>query len=193
MINVATSARNRPCTTGRAADPPPSAEEPAHQSARHKYVRAARITITVAALAALAGCGSTVNGAHPGTQGKEASVTMGGPPQAPARPAPDGEVTVTEADSGKTVHLHIGQRLRVVLGGRGERWHRPASPGPPLRLATASGGYPSARPASAVFLAVLAGTTSVTSMTDHPCLHAQPPCMIAQRAWSVRVLVTDTA
>jgi hypothetical protein len=99
---------------------------------------------------------------------------------------------VTEADSGKTVHLHMGQRLRVVLGGHGELWHGPVSPGPSLRVATADGGYPSSRPASAVFVAVQTGTASVTSMTDHPCLHAQPPCKIVQRVWSVHVLVTGT-
>jgi hypothetical protein len=118
---------------------------------------------------------------------------MGTPPPVPGPSATDGQVTVIEADSGKTVHLHIGQRLRVVLGGRGEQWHRPASRGPSLRLAAASGGYPSGLPATAVFLAVHAGTASVTSMTDHPCLHTQPPCMIAQRVWSVRVLVAATA
>ena len=144
--------------------------------------------IIVGVLAALAGCGSVVNDAQGGTQGN--GVTMGGPS---STPGPSEEVTVTEADSGRTVHLHIGQRLRVVLGGRGEQWHRPASPGPSLRLAAASGGYPSSRPADAVFIAVRAGTASVTSITDHPCLHAQPPCMIAQRVWSVRVLVRGTA
>ena len=143
--------------------------------------------ILVGVLAALAGCGSVVNGAQGGTQGN--GVTMGSPS---STPGPSGEVTVTEADSGRTVHLHIGQRLRVVLGGRGEQWHRPASPGPFLRLAAASGGYPSSRPADAVFIAVRAGTASVTSITDHPCLHAKPPCMIAQRVWSVRVLVRGT-
>ncbi len=140
--------------------------------------------IIAGALAAFAGCGSVVNGAPGGTPGNEATVTMSG------SPAPDGEVTVTVADSGRTVTLHIGQRLRVVLGGRGEQWHRPASTRPFLRLTAASGGYPGNRPADAVFLAVRAGIALVTSMTDHPCLHAQPPCMIAQRAWSVRVLVT---
>lgn len=149
--------------------------------------------IIAGTLAAFAGCGSVVNGAPGGTPGNEATVTMSGSPPAPGSSAPDGEVAVTAADSGKTVTLHIGQRLRIVLGGRSEQWHRPASTGPSLRLTAASGGYPSNRPADAVFLAVRAGTASVTSMTDHPCLHAQPPCMIAQRAWSVRVLVTGAA
>jgi hypothetical protein len=114
---------------------------------------------------------------------------MGGRSTTPGTSAPNGEVTVTEADSGRTVHLRIGQRLRVVLAGHGMQWHRPASPEPSLRVAEASGGYPSAQPAMAVFVAVRSGTASVTSMTDHPCLHAQPPCMMAQRVWSLRVLV----
>lgn len=114
------------------------------------------------------------------------------PPSAPGPAPAGGEVTVTEADSGRTVHLHVGQRLRIVLGGRGEQWHRPASPGPVMRLAAASGGYPSGRPATAVFAAVQEGTASVTSVTDHPCLHAQPPCMIPQRAWEVRVLISGS-
>jgi hypothetical protein len=148
--------------------------------------------IIVGVMAALAGCGSTANGAQGEAQGNGAGVTMGGSPSTPGASALDGEVTVTGADNGRTVHLHIGQRLRVVLGGRDEQWHRPASPGPVLRLAAASGGYPGSRPANAVFIAVGAGTASVTSMTDHPCLHAQPPCMIAQRVWSVRVMVAGT-
>jgi hypothetical protein len=117
---------------------------------------------------------------------------MGGPHSTSGPSPPGGEVTVTEADSGWTVQLHIGQRLRVVLGGRGEEWRRPSSPGPALRLASSSGGYPSGRPAKAVFLAVGAGTAMVTSVTDHRCLHTQPPCKIAQRVWSVRVLVAGT-
>ena len=148
--------------------------------------------ITVGALAALGGCGSVVHGDRGETR-NEASVAMSGSPPAPGSSAPDGEITVTEADSGRTVHLHIGQRLRVVLGGRSEQWHRPLSTGPSLRLGTVSGGYPSNRPADAVFLAIRAGTASVTSMTDHPCLHAQPPCTIAQRVWSVHILVAGTA
>ena len=157
--------------------------------ARHIDVRTARIMIIVGILGVIAGCGATVNGAQGGTLGNGTGVTMNGSPSTPRTSAANGEVTVTEADSGRTVHLDMGQRLRVMLGGHGELWHRPASSGPSLRLATAAGGYPSSRPANAVFVAVRAGTASVTSMTDHPCLHAQPPCKVAQRVWSVRVLV----
>jgi hypothetical protein len=148
--------------------------EPVANLLRHIDVRTVRLVIIVGLLGALAACGATT----------------------PRADATHGEVTVTKADNGKTVHLHIGQRLKVVLGGHDERWqlwHRPTSLGPSLRLAAADGGYPSSRPATAVFVAVQAGTSSVGSITDHPCLHAKPPCKMAQRIWGVRVLVTGTA
>jgi hypothetical protein len=152
--------------------------------------------ITVAALAvlaALAGCGTAANGAQGGIQGNGTGVTMGGRSTTPDASGPNGEVTVTEVDSGRTVHLRIGQRLRVVLAGsEWVRWHRPTSTESSLRVAEASGGYPGTSPAVAVFVAIRSGAASVSSITDHPCLHATPPCMIAQRVWSLRVLVAGT-
>ncbi len=104
-----------------------------------------------------------------------------------------GPVRVTEADNGGTVQLRVGQRLRVVLGGRGEQWDRPASSGSAVRLTAASGGYPTVQPADAVFLAVRVGTASVSSITDYACLHAEPACKIAQRVWAIRVTVTKSS
>lgn len=164
----------------------PVADPARHSGVRDSGVAAVRMMIAVAALAALAGCGSAVND---GNQGSGTGMTTGGGSTKPGTSPPNGEVTVTEADSGTAVHLRIGQRLRVVLDGHGMQWHRPATPGPILRLAETSGGYPSASPAVAVFIAVRSGTAAVTSITDHPCLHASPPCKIAQRVWSIRVLV----
>jgi hypothetical protein len=120
-------------------------------------------------------------------------MTTGSGSTKPGSSAPNGQVKLTEADSGKTVRLRIGQRLRVVLDGHGMQWHRPATPDQTLRLADTSGGYPSASPAVAVFVAVSPGTASVTSITDHPCLHANPPCKIPQRVWSIRVLVARSS
>jgi hypothetical protein len=119
-------------------------------------------------------------------------VRMGGG-STPGTSAPNGEITVTEADSGKTVHLRIGQGLRVVLVGHGMQWHRATSAEPTLRVAEASGGYPSAGPAVVIFVAVRSGTASVSSITDHPCLHASPPCKMAQRVWSLRVVVAKAS
>lgn len=120
-------------------------------------------------------------------------MTMGTPSAAPGPPAPDGTVTVTESDSGRTVHLRVGQRLRVVLGGKSQQWRRPASSSPLLRRIAASGGYPTGRRAEALFAASRPGAASVTSMTDYPCLHAQPPCAVPQRVWSVHVLIANAA
>jgi len=121
-------------------------------------------------------------------------MTTGGGSTKPGNSAPSHDVTVTVADSGTTVHLRIGQRLRIVLDGGGMLWHQPATPErATLRLAEASGGYPSASPAVAVFVAIRSGAVPVTSATDHPCLHASPPCKIAQRVWSIRVLVARSS
>src|SRR5258707_3233802 len=148
--------------------------------------------IIVGLLGALAGCGAVVNGAQGGTPGNGAGVTMGGSPSTSRPSAQNGEVTVTEADSGKTVHLHIGQRLRVMLGGHGELWHRPTTPGPSLRVATADGGYPSSRPASAVFVAVQAGAPPGPSLTHPPRLPPHPPAQNFHPGWAGHVYVTGT-
>lgn len=149
--------------------------------------------ITVASLAALAGCGSAASGAHGRAPGNEVTVSMGHSSGTPDFSAPDGPVVVTEADDGRTVQLRVGQRLRVVLGGRGEQWDRPASSGPAVRLTAVSGGYPTGHPADAVFLAVRAGTASVSSITDYACLHAEPACKIAQRVWAISATVTKSS
>lgn len=103
--------------------------------------------------------------------------------------APPGAVTVTETDNGAVVQLRAGQRLQVVLAGG--QWHRPVTSGNALRLSATSGGYPTGRSPDSVFLAVRAGAAAVRSMTDYPCLHAQPSCKVAQRIWRIKVTVRD--
>ena len=44
-------------------------------------------------------------------------------------------------------------------------------------------------PARATFVAVRVGRAFLFSMTDAPCLHAKPRCMIAQRLWRVTIIV----
>lgn len=150
-----------------------------------------RVTIIVGLLAVLAGCGSAAGSRNGSTPGNEVKVSVSS--SSPASPSPRGSVTVTEADQGATIQLHTGQRLRVVLGDHGQQWVTPASDGPAVHRTAASGGYPSGKPADAVFLAVRAGRASVSSMTDYPCLHARPPCKIPQRVWTVRVVVTESS
>jgi len=60
-------------------------------------------------------------------------------------------------------------------------WDRPQLIGSALQLVSAAGGYPSRDPMQALFRAVSPGTAIVSSLSDAPCLHARPRCMIAQR------------
>lgn len=152
---------------------------------RHRSMHASRVVVSAVLVAVLAGCGVAAGGGHGRVPGSE--VTVSGSSATPDPSASGGLVTVTEADNGATVRLRVGQRLHVVLAG--SQWRRPASSGDAMRLSNASGGYPTRRRADAVFLAIRTGTASVSSITDYPCLHAQPPCKVAQRIWSVQVTV----
>lgn len=96
---------------------------------------------------------------------------------------------LTVADSGATVRLHVGQLITVVLASGGMMWDLPAASGDVLRRTSASGGYPTTRPALAFFRAVRRGRSSLTSVTDAACLHSTPRCEMAQRLWSVTVIV----
>jgi hypothetical protein len=104
-----------------------------------------------------------------------------------------GHVTVTTSDDGATVVLVPGQIIAVVLRSQGVlRWSPPrlaASMTEVLRRLGASGGYPTKSPARASYRAVLAGTTEILSATSARCLHARPPCAIAQRLWRVTIVV----
>jgi hypothetical protein len=144
-------------------------------------LHAARILIAadaVVALAVLAGCGS-----QSGATGGDHS---------PA--APSAATTLSVADNGKTVRLPLGQSLAVRLDpAGGMSWHLPAADGAALRPASASGGYPRRGPAWATFAAVSPGRVRLHSITDAACLHSQPACALAQRAWQVTVVVARSS
>jgi hypothetical protein len=112
---------------------------------------------------------------------------------ATARPSPStgasGRATLTAADNGTTVRIKVGQSVKVMLGSNGMLWDLPAATGNAVRRTSANGGYPTSRPASATFRAIRPGAAVLSSMTDAKCLHAQPRCAIAQRLWSVTVIV----
>ena len=120
------------------------------------------------------------------------------PPGAPSRHrritvGHSGQVTLTTADDGATVVVVPGQMITVVLAGQGMlRWNPPRLAGSvpgALRQLSASGGYPSDAPARTSYRAIQAGTAEIISGTNAPCLHAHPPCEIAQRLWRVTVVV----
>jgi hypothetical protein len=111
------------------------------------------------------------------------------PPSPP--PTLTGPVTLTAADNGAAVRLHVGQRVAVALASEGLfSWHVPAAAGAAVRRVGVSGGYPGRQPALAGFLAVRSGIATLTAIDDTACLHAQPACEPPQQEWRVTVIVT---
>ncbi|MCU1591170.1 MAG: Secreted cellulose-binding, family bacterial type [Frankiales bacterium] len=120
-------------------------------------------------------------------------VSISSPPPSPSRrPTPTavgGTVTVTDDDSGSTVHLTVGQHLRVRLSSG--TWDPPVSSADGVVVRrTTSGGYPSGQAVDATFDAVGHGSADVTAQSDAACFHTEPRCMMASRQWQVHVIVS---
>jgi hypothetical protein len=107
---------------------------------------------------------------------------LSAPPGSPPSASPD--VTVTEADNQRTVSLKVGQTLGVSLAAE---FRTPKASGSALAPVSASGGYPTGQPVSALFRAVSPGSADVTTTSDYACLHATPPCTVPVRLWVVHV------
>lgn len=160
--------------------------------------RVTRVAITSLALV-LAGCGTAGSaGIGGGASTPATSATIGPPVQrSPTKPpAPTSSTTplgnvLTAADDGATVTLVVGERLTVSLApvAGAYAWDRPRLSGSALRLVATTGGYPSAGLVQALFLAISPGTATVSTVSDMPCLHAQPRCLVAQRLWTSYVIV----
>lgn len=117
------------------------------------------------------------------------TVPVPGPQSAPAPTRLTGSVTLTAADRA-VVYLRVGQQVTVILAPGFQAFHQPGATGAALRLVSASGGYPSRRPARAVFRAVAPGTSTLSAVSDTACLHAHPPCMVPQQIWTATVHVS---
>jgi hypothetical protein len=162
--------------------------------------------VLIALLAA--GCGTggefgrpASSGGSGGTPAAQIPSASAASPPTPVPVAPAGETpaatrtlispgTVTFADAGSTVRLSRGERLNVYLSNRYGTWDPPQANGKAIQRIEVSGGYPSRTSARATFLAVADGAATIVSRTDHPCLHAHPPCAIVQRIWLVHVVVS---
>jgi hypothetical protein len=119
---------------------------------------------------------------------QSAGTASAGPSGRP--PSLTGPVTLTTADNGATVRVHVGQLVTVVLPSQGLfSWHVPAASGAAVRRVSASGGYPAAQPARGVFLAIGPGVAILTAINDTACLHARPACEPAQQEWQATVIV----
>ncbi|HEY7946922.1 MAG TPA: hypothetical protein VID75_04555 [Acidimicrobiales bacterium] len=94
-------------------------------------------------------------------------------------------VTVTEADNGRSITLHRGDRLDVTLAGRGGfTWTEPVSSNQAVLRRKAGSPGPTA---SATFLALSTGK-AIVSAEDNP--NCYPLCKIASRPFDVDVSVT---
>ncbi|HVS69064.1 MAG TPA: hypothetical protein VHE56_10960 [Mycobacteriales bacterium] len=91
------------------------------------------------------------------------------------------------ASSGQTIHMHVGDKLKVHLG---TSFRRPTSTDRSvIHRINHSGGYPTSEDARATFKALAVGKATIHSVTDAPCLHSTPRCEIAQQEWFVHVVV----
>jgi hypothetical protein len=112
-------------------------------------------------------------------------------PTTPTTSAPpdDADVTVTQADSQRTVTLQVGQTLAVSLGAE---FLPPAVSGAALAPASTTGGYPTGRPLAALYRAVAPGSADITTHSDYACLHSSPPCAVPTFSWTVHVNVVSS-
>jgi cellulose binding protein with CBM2 domain len=112
-------------------------------------------------------------------------------PTTPTSSAPpdDADVTVTQADSQRTVTLQVGQTLAVSLGAE---FLPPTVSGGALAPASTTGGYPSGRPLAALYRAVAPGSVDITTHSDYACLHSSPPCTVPIFGWTVHVNVVSS-
>jgi hypothetical protein len=106
----------------------------------------------------------------------------------PTSSAPPGgpDVTVTQADSQRTVTLLVGQTLGVSLGAE---FLTPAISGAAVVRVSSSGGYPTGQPLAALYRAVAPGSVDITTHSDYACLHSSPPCAVPIALWTLHVNV----
>ena len=156
---------------------------------RLRMVAAAALVLVLAGCGTAAGIGSGASSST-GTIGPPTQRSLSAPSPSSAPGTPAGNV-LTAADSGATVTLVTGQRLTVDLapGPGAYAWHRPRLTGSGLRLLSVTGGYSYHGPMRAVFLATGPGTAVLSLVSDMPCLHERPRCLIAQRLWTATVII----
>jgi hypothetical protein len=156
---------------------------------RLRMVAAAALALVLAGCGTATGTGSSASSST-GTIGPPTQRSLPAPSQSSSPVTPAGNV-LTAADTGARVTLVTGQQLTVDLapGSGAYAWHRPQLTGSGLRLLSVTGGYPSRGPMRAVYLATGPGTAVLSSVSDMPCLHGRPRCLVAQRLWTATVII----
>ena len=153
---------------------------------------AAACAVIACALTAVAACGAARSGASSGGPVPHVSNAASQRSRPPSQPGQTSHRrTLTVADNGAKVRLRRGRTIVVILASPAQMWHPPMASGLALRRTSSRGGYPVSQLAVASFVAVRPGLATLTSTTDARCLHAQPPCEIAQQLWAVTIIVTQ--
>jgi hypothetical protein len=144
----------------------------------------ASCALTACAVAAVAACGTARSGGITSAPARSRPASQPGQAASHRR-------TLTVADNGAKMRMRRGQKVLVILGSPTQMWQPPRASGVAVRRTSSRGGYPVSQVALASFTAVRPGVATLTSSTDARCLHAQPPCEIAQQIWAVTIIVTE--
>jgi hypothetical protein len=152
-------------------------------------VASAALVLVLAGCGTAAGVGSGASSST-GIIGPPTQRSLSAPMPSSAPVTPAGNV-LTAADTGARITLATGQRLTIDLapGPGAYAWHWLRLTGSGLRLLSVTGGYPHHGPMRAVFLATGPGTAVLSSVSDMPCLHERPRCLVAQRLWTATVII----
>ena len=87
---------------------------------------------------------------------------------------------VTAADNGSTLHLAVGDTLRLDLGDL--PWVVRVAPAGIIESIDTA-----AAPGRGTYRAVAPGTTQLTPGTDYPCRHATPACMVPDQRFRLTI------
>ena len=105
-------------------------------------------------------------------------------------PPAGGTIVVTEAASGSTLTLRIGQSLRVQLSGSAfDPWSQPTASDPAILQPQPTGMMPTQGSAIAQYRGAAAGQATVTATQDPTCRSATPPCAMLTRMFIITVNV----
>ncbi len=130
--------------------------------------------------------GTSVPGGGPITSPPLRDITPTNPltPGPPMTPGPDGVVTVQMNDTGRTVHLHVGDRLQLALA---TSYDWTVTVRDPSVLAVNNPGTPG--PGQATYQAAAAGQTVLQADGSPACRNATPPCGMPDRQVLLTIIV----
>lgn len=95
------------------------------------------------------------------------------------------DLTVTLADQGRTIQMHVGQRFLLKLGEEYEWTVTVTDPSVLSRVMNIA----VVRGAQGVYQAVKTGQASLVASGDPRCRQLQPPCELPSRFFQVQIVV----